>query len=287
MLALLWISPARVAVTVALLIVRVPFGMATVLPPLALAVLRVVLASRMMSPPLLRLSAPSVDSGEASTRNVPTFMEEAIAAGIKLVVTPAEGVPVHDAIAIGRARDASPEMLVLAGIAWFQAGREAQPTRIAVLPFENLSGDPEQAYFSDGLAAEIRGTLSRNRLLQVVGQASSNVFRERKQDAKEISRQLDATFLLDGSVRRSGDTVRIVTELIDGFAQDAPDLVAAASPSSRPQVPAGPMASGSFEEFAFFSVFQPIVELASGTLSGFEALLRWRHPGLEIGRAHV
>lgn len=91
-----------------------------------------------------------------------------------------------------------------------------QDGSVAVLPFANLSDDPDQAYFSDGLAAEIRGTLSRNRLLQVVGQASSNVFRERKQDAKEISRQLDVIFLLDGSVRRSGDTVRIVTELIDG-----------------------------------------------------------------------
>jgi TolB-like protein/Flp pilus assembly protein TadD len=94
----------------------------------------------------------------------------------------------------------------------------AAPERnsIAVLPFTNLSGDPDQNYLSDGLAAEIRAELSRNSSLQVVAQTSSNVFRDNKSDAKQIARQLSVVFLLDGNVRRSGDTLRIVTELING-----------------------------------------------------------------------
>ena len=87
---------------------------------------------------------------------------------------------------------------------------------IAVLPFSNISGDPEQNYLSDGVAAEIRARLARNSSLQVVAQTSSNLFRDNKSDAKQISQKLDVTFLLDGNVRRSGDRVRIVTELING-----------------------------------------------------------------------
>ncbi len=89
-------------------------------------------------------------------------------------------------------------------------------TSIAVLPFTNLSGDPEQAYFSDGLAAEIRSQLTRNELLQVAAQTSSNVFRERKEDAKTIARKLRVAWFLDGSVRRAGDLVKISVELVAG-----------------------------------------------------------------------
>ena len=87
---------------------------------------------------------------------------------------------------------------------------------IAVLPFVNLSGDPEQAYFSDGLASEIRAVLSRNKLLQIVGQASSNTFRDHKSDAKTIAKKLAVSFLLDGNVQKSGDMVKITTDLTHG-----------------------------------------------------------------------
>lgn len=87
---------------------------------------------------------------------------------------------------------------------------------VAVLPFDNLSGDPDRAYFSDGLAAELRAELARNPLLQVAAQTSSNRFRQSEDDARSICRALDVTYLLDGSVRRSGDTVRIAAELIEG-----------------------------------------------------------------------
>ena len=87
---------------------------------------------------------------------------------------------------------------------------------VAVLPFANLSGDPEQAYFSDGLAAEIRSQLARNELLQVAARTSSNLFRERRDDAPTIARKLRVAYLLDGSVRRAGERVKISVELIKG-----------------------------------------------------------------------
>lgn len=90
------------------------------------------------------------------------------------------------------------------------------PSSIAVLPFVNLSGDPEQAYFSDGLASEIRTVLSRNELLQIMGQASSNSFRDHATDAKSIANSLGVSFLLDGNVQKVGDVVKITADLTDG-----------------------------------------------------------------------
>ena len=87
---------------------------------------------------------------------------------------------------------------------------------IAVLPFQNLSGDPAQSYFSDGLASEIRTQLSRNPLMQIVGQASSNSVRDYRDDAKRIAKELGVAFLLDGNVQRSGDRVKIAVDLTDG-----------------------------------------------------------------------
>ena len=85
-----------------------------------------------------------------------------------------------------------------------------------MLPFTNISGDPQQVYFSDGLAEEVRAALARNARLQVMAQASASRFRERSDDAVGIARQLGVAFLLDGSVRRAGDTVRITADLLDG-----------------------------------------------------------------------
>lgn len=95
-------------------------------------------------------------------------------------------------------------------------GSPVSATSVAVLPFANLSGDPDQTYFSDGLAAEIRSQLARNDLLQVAAQASSNMFRERTEDARTISRKLRVAYYLDGNVRRDGQTVKVSAELIDG-----------------------------------------------------------------------
>ncbi len=87
---------------------------------------------------------------------------------------------------------------------------------LAVLPFDNLSGDTAQVYFSDGLAEEVRSTLARNLALQVMAKSSSSRFSGRDQDATDIAEELGVAYLLDGSVRRSGDQIRVSADLIDG-----------------------------------------------------------------------
>ena len=105
-------------------------------------------------------------------------------------------------------------------VAWRRGliGGSAPPSgnSVAVLPFENLSGEPGQAYFSDGLSEEVRATLARNVLLLVMAQTSSGKFRDRKDDARTVAEKLGVAFLLGGSVRRAGDVVRVTADLIDG-----------------------------------------------------------------------
>ena len=85
---------------------------------------------------------------------------------------------------------------------------------IAVLPFENLSGDPAQAYFSSGIAEEIRSALSRIAGLKVAGSTSSEAVRN--DDAKTVASKLAVSNILTGSVRQSASLMRITAELIDG-----------------------------------------------------------------------
>lgn len=85
---------------------------------------------------------------------------------------------------------------------------------IAVLPFANLSGDPAQAYFSDGVAEEIRSALARIAGLKVVGRTSSEAVRN--DDAETAARKLGVSNILSGSVRQSPSTIRVSAELIDG-----------------------------------------------------------------------
>ncbi len=102
-------------------------------------------------------------------------------------------------------------------VAW-RAGlfSAAAANSVAVLPFRNLSGDPAQGYFSDGLAEEVRLALSRNSQLQVLAPTSSDTARNSTEGAVAIAAKLGVAFLLEGSVRRAGDTVRIAAELVDG-----------------------------------------------------------------------
>ena len=85
---------------------------------------------------------------------------------------------------------------------------------IAVLPFENLSGDPDQAYFADGIAGEIRTTLTRIGGLKVAGSTSSAAVRE--DDARTAARKLGVANILTGNVRQTASTIRVNAELIDG-----------------------------------------------------------------------
>ena len=85
---------------------------------------------------------------------------------------------------------------------------------IAVLPFANLSSDPEQEYFADGLAEDIITALARFRFV-VVARNSSFVYKGRAVDIAEVGRDLRVRYVLEGSVRRSGDRVRVTAQLIE------------------------------------------------------------------------
>ena len=86
---------------------------------------------------------------------------------------------------------------------------------IAVLPFANLSGDPEQEYFADGMVAEIITALSRIRWLFVIARNSSFTYKAQTVDVKQVGRELGVRYVLEGSVRKAGGRVRITAQLID------------------------------------------------------------------------
>jgi TolB-like protein len=86
---------------------------------------------------------------------------------------------------------------------------------IAVLPFVNMSGDPDNEYFSDGLSEEILNLLARIPDLKVIGRTSSFAFKGKNEDLRAIGEALDVVTVLEGSVRKSGDRVRITAQLID------------------------------------------------------------------------
>jgi TolB-like protein len=92
---------------------------------------------------------------------------------------------------------------------------------IVVLPFENLSGDADQQYFSDGITGEIADRLSRFRKFAVIGKHSSAAFRAAAPDFSTIHEKLKADFVVTGSVRRSEDRIRIALRLSDGRSEEA------------------------------------------------------------------
>jgi len=97
------------------------------------------------------------------------------------------------------------------------AGKTAQPSQlsIAVLPFTNMSGDPEQEYFSDGITEDIITDLSKVSTLNVVSRNTVFTFKGKPVDIAEIGRRLNVGHVLEGSVRKAGGRVRITAQLID------------------------------------------------------------------------
>src|SRR5215831_4030315 len=90
------------------------------------------------------------------------------------------------------------------------------PHSVAVLPFTNLSGDPKQEYFSDGMTEELINSLAQVGALRVTARTSSFSFKGKDADIGTIARQLNVAAILEGSVRRSGNKVRITAQLING-----------------------------------------------------------------------
>jgi serine/threonine-protein kinase len=97
-------------------------------------------------------------------------------------------------------------------------GGEARAASVAVLPFLNLSPDPANDFFADGITEDVIAQLSKIRSLKVISRTSAMRFKKREQSLQEIGATLGVATLLDGSVRRAGDQVRIVAQLIDAEA---------------------------------------------------------------------
>ena len=105
--------------------------------------------------------------------------------------------------------------------AWVGAAEPALPLpdkpSIAVLPFQNMSGDPEQEYFADGMVEEIITALSRIRWLFVIARNSTFTYKGQAIDVKQVGRELGVRYVLEGSVRKAGQRVRITGQLIDAL----------------------------------------------------------------------
>ncbi len=99
-----------------------------------------------------------------------------------------------------------------------EAATLAMPDKpsIAVLPFENMSGDPEQDYFSDGITEDLITALSRIRWFFVIARNSTFAYKGRGVDVREVARELGVRYVIEGSVRKAGNRVRLTAQLIDG-----------------------------------------------------------------------
>ena len=95
-------------------------------------------------------------------------------------------------------------------------GADLRPT-VAVLPFVNLSGDPEQEYFSDAVSQDIISQLSRHRWLNVLARNTTFGYRDRAAEAGQVARELGARYVVTGSVRRAGGRIRVTVELVDAL----------------------------------------------------------------------
>jgi adenylate cyclase len=96
-----------------------------------------------------------------------------------------------------------------------QQSSTEKPPAIAVLPFVNMSGDPEQEYFADGITEDIITNLSLWRTFPVISRNSSFTFRGKSQNLKQVANELGARYIVEGSVRKGGNRVRITAQLID------------------------------------------------------------------------
>ena len=162
---------------------------------------------------------------------------------VKNIARPVRVYRVRDATAARRAR-----ARMRAAERQAECCRCPDKPSIAVLPFANMSGDPEQEYFADGMVEEIITALSRIRWLFVIARNSSFTYKGQAVDVKQVGRELGVRYVLEGSVRKAGGRVRITAQLIDadtgahlwadrfdGSLEDVfelQDKVASASPAS-------------------------------------------------------
>ena len=172
---------------------------------------RAVIVAAVLGLPVALVLAWSFDVSDAGLRRETATGTPATAAPGR--VTPIWRIPsLWIALLLGAG------LAVSAQQAWQRLVRPAFGERpgLAVLPFANLSPDPENAYFADGLHEEILSALSRAGGLRVISRTSVQEYREPKRNLREIADALDVSLTLEGSVRRIGDEVRLTVQLIDG-----------------------------------------------------------------------
>jgi serine/threonine protein kinase/tetratricopeptide (TPR) repeat protein len=117
------------------------------------------------------------------------------------------------------ARDLAFALAALAPVA-SPAGSRPRAASVAVLPFVNLSADPENEFFADGITEDVIAHLAKIRSIKVISRTSVMAFKKRDRSLREIGEKLGAATLLEGSVRRAGNRVRIVAQLIDGASDE-------------------------------------------------------------------
>ena len=115
---------------------------------------------------------------------------------------------------IARAQAARPAQP--AGASASTSGKESTRYTICVLPFVNMSGDPEQEYFSDGITEDIITDLSKVSALGIIARNSAFMYKERNVDILKVARELKVSHVLEGSVRKAGGRIRINAQLVDG-----------------------------------------------------------------------
>jgi TolB-like protein len=134
---------------------------------------------------------------------------------IMIVLALAVGFFAIDKFVLDPARDARREQLVAEEAASRARIDSYGDKSIAVLPFVNMSSDAEQEYFADGIAEEMLNLLARIRELRVISRSSAFSFKGRDIDIPTIAETLDVAYILEGSVRKSGDSIRITAQLIE------------------------------------------------------------------------
>lgn len=145
-----------------------------------------------------KVSADFVDQGEHQVKNIP--------------------YPVH-AFAVrteGSSAAEAPAPEVAAAGAEVDVSLPDKPS-IAVLPFTNMSGDPEQEYFADGIGEDIITELSRFRSLFVIARNSTFTYKGKSVDVRAVAKELGVRYVLEGSIRRAGNRVRVTAQLIDAL----------------------------------------------------------------------
>jgi adenylate cyclase len=153
-----------------------------------------------------KVAATFEDSGEQTVKN--------IGYPVRAYALRAEQAPIPALPPRGREKEPPPQSSPSGGEGKFIPLLPDKPS-VAVLPFTNMSGDPEQEYFSDGITEDIITDLSKLAGLMVVARNSSFAYKNKSPDIRSVGRELGVTSVLEGSIRRAGNRVRITAQLID------------------------------------------------------------------------